>query len=229
MNKKIATLGLSLGLAAGGIAGFVLSTPTVSGAVASTETTAPSADGTAVDTDRAAERAARLTEVLQPLVDAGTITQTQLEAVVTALQEAGPIGGGHGGRGGAHLDEVATALGMTDDELRTELQAGNSLAEIAAAEGVEVQTVIDTLIASATERINAKVADGTITQELADARLAEVTERVTAMVNGEMPFGGRGGRGGPGGPGHHGGPFGGDDAADEAGTDSTTDDTPTGS
>ena len=225
MNKTLASLGHTLGLAAGGVAGFAFTNGAgVSGAAtAATETTTDS--GTAADTDRAAERAARLTEILQPLVDAGTLTQAQLDAVVTTLQDAAPVGGGHGGRGGRlgdNAEAAATALGMTLDELRTELQGGSTIAEIATAKGVDLQTVVDALVAQATERINDKVADGSLTQEEADARLAEVTERVTAAVNGEGPLGGRGGRG-------HGGPRGDEVPADAPADDATTEDAPAGS
>ncbi len=67
----------------------------------------------------------------------------------------GPHGGpGMGGRhGGPGLDAAATALGMTNDELRTELQAGKTIADVATAKGVDVQKVIDALVAEAKTRI----------------------------------------------------------------------------
>jgi hypothetical protein len=46
------------------------------------------------------------------------------------------------------LDAVATALGLTPEELRTELQSGTSLADVATDQGVDVQTVIDALVAA---------------------------------------------------------------------------------
>lgn len=219
MNKKIAALGLTLGLAGGAAAGFAFAGgPSLSLAATSTETSTDAT--TSTSDDHAAEHAARLTEVLQPLVEDGTLTQAQLDAVVATLQDAGPMGGGrHGGGGrGANLEAAATALGTTVEELRTELQAGSTLAEVATAAGVDVQTVIDAIVAERTEHITARVADGTLTQAEADAKLAELPARVTEMVNSELPAGGRGGRGGMG---HRGGDATADATTDDATTDTT--------
>ena len=101
--------------------------------------------------------------MLQALVDDGTLTSAQLDAVVSALDAAGPMRGempggfgDHGGRGdhgrggrGFGLDAAATALGLTADELRTELEGGSTIAEVAQANGVEVQAVIDAMVAEA--------------------------------------------------------------------------------
>src|SRR3954447_26598046 len=54
---------------------------------------------------------------------------------------------GHGG--GVDLETAATALGITPDELRTELEAGKTIAQVAGEKGVDVQTVIDALVADA--------------------------------------------------------------------------------
>ncbi len=50
------------------------------------------------------------------------------------------------------LAVAAEALGMTEAELRAELESGKSIADVAVAEGVDVQTVIDALVARFTER-----------------------------------------------------------------------------
>ena len=116
----------------------------------------------------------------------------------------------HDRRNGVHLDAISSLLGITSDELKTELRSGKSLAEIATDTGVDTQKVIDAIVADMTERLNEKVAEGKITQTQADTMLATVVDRVTAMVNGERParafghaegethgrFGGRGHRGG---------------------------------
>lgn len=70
---------------------------------------------------------------------------------------------------GKHLDAAASALGMTVEELEAELEAGKTIAEVAAAQDVDVDTVIDALVAAATE---------------------DIRERITARVNGELPEGG---------------------------------------
>jgi lambda repressor-like predicted transcriptional regulator len=50
------------------------------------------------------------------------------------------------------LAVAAEALGMTEAELRAELAAGKSIADVAEAKGIDVQTVIDALVARFTER-----------------------------------------------------------------------------
>ena len=95
--------------------------------------------------------------------------------------------GGHGGDRGAGLEAAAEVIGVSADELRAALQDGSSLAELAEANGVDVQDVIDALVAEATDRLDQAVADGHLTEEQAAERTAQLTERITAMVNGERP------------------------------------------
>ena len=98
------------------------------------------------------------------------------------------------------LAELATLLGMDAEALSDALRGGSTLADIATEQGVSVDTVIDAIVESRTERINDAVADGRITQEQADERLAELEERVTTRVNeGRPDRGDRGPRGGRGG------------------------------
>jgi hypothetical protein len=203
-KKRLATVGVSALLLAGGAtAGAVLGAPIVSDAQ-STTTTTPSQDATGpdestttgtppTDADREAAHEEYLRSTLQPLVDDGTITADQLDAVVDALEAAGPPMGGHGfGHGpgrGANLDAAAEAIGITTDELGQALRDGSSIADVAAEHGVDVQVVIDAMVADLQDHLADEVASGEHTQEEADAILADATERITAMVNGELPAG----------------------------------------
>ena len=205
MKKRFAAAGLAAGLTGGAIAGIALTHPSISGA--QTDTTAPSASTTTPSTgtpgtDQAPpDRGAWIDDALAPLVANGTITQAQADAVASALEAAKPDRGpggprfGHGH--GADLDAAATAIGISTDDLRTALQSGQSLAEIAQAHGVSAQAVIDALVADAKTHIADEVKSGEITQAEADQKLAALTDRITAMVNGELPARGPGFRGGP--------------------------------
>jgi hypothetical protein len=191
MKHRAAAIGLTVGLLAGGAAGIAVGVPAISGAQDATEQT---------ETERP-DRGQHLRNTLQPLIDDGTITQAQADAVITALEAARPEGGpgmGHRGRGPG-LDAAATALGMTDEELRAAVQDGQSLAEVAQGRGIDPQVVIDAMVAELQAHLAEEVASGAHTQEEADAKLAGATERITAMVNGELPAGGPGGMHGPGG------------------------------
>ncbi len=99
---------------------------------------------------------------------------------------------GHHGHGNTEV--VAEALGLTTDELHEARQSGQSLADIAAAQGVPIDTLIATLATSAEQNIAEKVAAGELTQEEADERLADLTDRITERVNQAPGEGGRGGR-----------------------------------
>lgn len=115
-----------------------------------------------------------MTTRLQSLVDDGTITTAERDTVIATLQAARPDRadgeGGRGGRGGRHLgaavDTAASVIGVTADELKTALQNGESIADVATANGVDPQTVIDALVAEAAENL---------------------TQRITDMVNGIRP------------------------------------------
>jgi hypothetical protein len=114
-------------------------------------------------------------------------------------------GDGHGGRGGpGHIEAVsdtsvaAKAIGITEADLLTALQGGQTMADVAKAHNVAVQKVIDALVTDGLDELAAEVKAGTLTQAQADAKKAEVTQRATDQVNGAF-HGGPGGRGGPGG------------------------------
>ena len=190
MNKKIVSISLGAGLIVGSAAGLI-AVPAISGAQSSptTSATAPA--------DRP-DPSVRMGETLKSLVDAGTITQAQADAVIAALVADMPARGDHGrgGKGGPGLEVAAQALGMTADELHTALDGGQTFAQVASAKGVNVQVVIDALVAERTNHINEEVASGEITQAEADSKLADLTQKVTDMVNNPRPEGGpRGGRG----------------------------------
>lgn len=102
--------------------------------------------------------------------------------------EGAESGWGHRGPGPA-LGVAAEAIGISEEELRAALREGQSLADVAAANGVEAQVVVDALVAEATARIDQRVADGDLDADRAEAIKANLEERMTALVNGERPFG----------------------------------------
>lgn len=212
MRKTLAAAALGATLMGGTMVGAATLLPNVVGAqTGSTTTSAPSA--TAPDAaQRQQSHTDRLNSALQPLVDNGTITSTQRDAVVQSLQSAkgGAMKGGMKGHGmeggmldrgmmggiGAAADAVAKALDTDTATLRTELQAGKSLADIAKGKGVDVQKVVDAITTELNAKIDAAVTAGKMTAEQATARKADVATHVTELVNGTMPsFGHRGPRG----------------------------------
>jgi len=88
----------------------------------------------------------------------------------------GMPGGPRQGGGG---QEVAAILGMTQQELRTEMQSGKSLAQVAEAKGVSRDTLKAKLLELHKTRIDAAVAAGKLTAEQAQ----QMTERATANID----------------------------------------------
>ncbi len=123
-----------------------------------------------------------------------------------ALPEEGmPLGRfGADMMGVSWLDTIAAELGLTVDELHTEMAEGSTVADLAAEHDVDLQIIVDVLLAEHEAAVSAAVEGGRLTQEQADAMQANMAERITDMVEngwdagpcgpGRMP-GGRGGRG----------------------------------
>ncbi len=81
---------------------------------------------------------------------------------------------------------AATYLGLSQAELRTRLQTGTSLAEIATAQGKPVSGLKDAILAAIASRINA---DSALTTDQKAAILAQVRSHLDAMVNMTHPAG----------------------------------------
>ena len=77
-------------------------------------------------------------------------------------------------RGQEALDALATRLGLSGDQLGAELRGGRSLADIAAAQGIDQATLLNSITDVARERLAAAVAAGRLTQQQADALLGVV-------------------------------------------------------
>jgi hypothetical protein len=111
----------------------------------------------------------------------------------SASASASPSTGGHidgpGGPGQGHTEAVsdtsviAKAIGITEAQLLTELNAGKTPAQVATAHGVAAQKVIDALVQDGLDELAADVKAGRLTQAQADARKADVTQRATDQVN----------------------------------------------
>ena len=91
--------------------------------------------------------------------------------------------GRHGRRGGRDLGTVAEALGISVEDLRAARADGQTIREIAEANGVDPQTVDDAVVANAEERLAEKVEAGDLTQAEADEKLAEVAERAEEKLD----------------------------------------------
>ena len=104
---------------------------------------------------------------------------------------------------GKNVAAIASILKLTEAELKTQVQSGKTLAQIATAQGVDIKLVVDAIVADMKSHIADEVKSGEITQAQADTKLADVTAKATERVNNVRPARGEGMRGGPKGPGRN--------------------------
>src|SRR5512145_1116793 len=111
----------------------------------------------------------------------GLLVLAALLVTVAVVGAQGPRGGMMGGFGpeDSLLAIAAEQLGMEPTELVAELQAGKTIAELAEAQGVAVDTLVDAVLAAHSEWLTQAVTAGNLTQEQADARLALMKTNLT--------------------------------------------------
>lgn len=158
---------------------------------------------------------AEQTKSLTQAVTAGKLTQAQADTMLSNLKltlpsqlqtkmvagmERGFDGGRGGMKGGAQLTTIATALGMTEADLRAELQAGKSVADVATAKSVSLDKVISAIVDAETKNLTQAVTNGKLTQAQADQRIADLKANLpTQLAQKGWIGGGRGGGRGHGG------------------------------
>jgi polyhydroxyalkanoate synthesis regulator phasin len=137
-------------------------------------------------------------------VTAGRMTKAEGDALKARIDENalplfGPGGFRHGRPGGpghdrnfefrhAHkLDAAAKYLGLTESALRTQLESGKTLAQVARARDKSVDGLVNALLAESNKRIDQAVKDGHLTKAEADEFRAGLKTRITDMVNGRFP------------------------------------------
>jgi len=124
-----------------------------------------------------------LNQTLSDAVKNGDLTQKQADAIKSRLGngkvcaaglEKGIAGIGRppiakeGPRGGATLSEIAKALGISDQELRQDLQSGKTVKDIAASKGMDETAFRAKLISVTKADLDKQVSAGKLTQQQED-------------------------------------------------------------
>ena len=78
---------------------------------------------------------------------------------------------------------AATYLGLTTEQIRTQLQSGKSLADIATAQGKSVDGLKAAIVADAKTTIDKLVSSGKISAERGQRYLAQIQRNVDRLVN----------------------------------------------
>ncbi len=200
-KHSLAAVGLTMTLAASGLSGVVLGGSALAGAQESTTTTAPAKDsaksdsaksdssksGSARNSEEARKRhQERILKALKPLITDGTISQSQAEAVAKRLAtaESGMVRR-HDRRVAIGYSEIAEELGLSQTDLAKAIKDGKTIEQIAADHGVDINEMIDSLIAKLGTRLDQSVAEGKLTREKADQILAAARKRLTTTVKNE--------------------------------------------
>jgi polyhydroxyalkanoate synthesis regulator phasin len=203
-RRRAAAIGVSAGLLGGTLAGMAFGVPGLTSAAANDPAAATAAlaqqtedDGTTETTDERPQIGIRMREAIQPLVDDGTLTADQADAVVAQLIDAAPDREerreNRAERREARQERrqapeaVQELLGLSPEEIREQLRAGSTLGEIATAQGVDPQAVVDAIVTELTERVDAAVAEGRIDAEEAAEKLDGAEERISDRVNNGRP------------------------------------------
>ena len=143
---------------------------------------------------------AALADRVDAAVAAGRLTQAEGEKLKAAIQSGrmpffGGFGVDHGpgfGHVGIELSSAAAYLGLTEAQLRTELESGKSLAQVAKDHGKDVAGLVDELVKTEKAELDQAVTDGRLTQAQEDQIVSGLKDRITAMVQNALPkFGGR--------------------------------------
>jgi hypothetical protein len=95
-----------------------------------------------------------------------------------------------GGLGFEHMGPLHAAaqfLGLTDAQLRTQLDGGKTLAQVAKDNGKSVDDLIQAMVADAKQHLDEAVSAGRLTQTQEDKVVADLKEHITSLVNGERP------------------------------------------
>ena len=91
-------------------------------------------------------------------------------------------------RGGfSHGADIAEFIGIEPEELREAIEGGQSVAQVAEANGVSEQELTDYLLGEIETKLAEAVESGKIDQVTADEKLANATEKIAECINREGP------------------------------------------
>jgi uncharacterized coiled-coil protein SlyX len=139
------------------------------------------------------------TAELDAAVAAGKLTSAQEQTLLANVQQrftdfvnATKPDHGPGKGAGDELDAAATYLGLTSAQLRSDLQSGQTLAQVASAtSGKSTVGLIAALVASEKTELDAAVTSGKLTSAQEQTLIAALQQRFTDFVNGVRPPFGR--------------------------------------
>ncbi len=189
----------------GGVLGLVLSAALVGGTVFAQEGTATPttsandlfqtfidrlAQNLGISTDQLNQALSKTEQqTIDDAVSSGRLSQQQADALkqqIASGQTLAPLhelfGFGHGGCG-VDASAIASVLGITPQQLQTELQSGKTLKQVIADHGKSVDEVVNAVVAQLKTKLDAQVQSGKITQDQENTILSQQKQRLTDAIN----------------------------------------------
>lgn len=186
-SKALTIAGVTLifGLVSGAT---VFSNDSANAQASTSSTSIPNTSGQTPGDQRYQAREERIRSRLQTLVDNGTITASQADAVAEHLATTNdrPEVDGHNRR--HHLlrlgiAEASKVIGIEPQALVAELRQGRTVAEVASDHGVTADAVVDALVAAFNTHVDEAVANGRIDAATAVKLKEEASSRIENFVN----------------------------------------------
>jgi len=87
----------------------------------------------------------------------------------------------------ASWQDIASALNMTPQDLRSQIQSGQTLKQIIESKNMTVDQVVNSVVAQVQSQLDAKVAKGTITSDQETKILDNLRNRLTTLINNGGP------------------------------------------
>ena len=84
------------------------------------------------------------------------------------------------------LDAAAAYLGLTDAQLRSRLESGKTLAEVATAESKSVDGLKNVMLKDAQAKLDQAVQDGRLTKAQEQRALSDLQQRIDGLVDGKL-------------------------------------------
>jgi len=180
-------------------AAALLSAAGAGAAVAASQDSSPGSESTAVIDDAAQQlgiSSSKLSDALKTAlsdrvdaaVAAGRITKAEGAALKQriASDDFPLVGGLHRGFGHGlfgRLEAAAGYIGITETQLRTELEGGKTLAQVAKDHSKSVDGLVNALFADAKAKLDDAVSAGRLTKAQETELLGGLKDRITNMVN----------------------------------------------
>jgi hypothetical protein len=132
---------------------------------------------------------------LDQAVAKGKLTAAQEQAILTRLKahlddivnHAFPLAGRHGPKRPGFVGAVATYIGITPAQLRTELRTGKSLAQVATAHGKTVDGLKSAILAAVKAKLDKAVSSGRLSAAQEQAVLDRLAAHLDQLVNRAAP------------------------------------------